>query len=109
MAIISSLAACLLLLISSFSLAENRNSVSASDSLWLEIQREKSFALGTAESDSNITITPKLADNEHLLRERALHNMRTGIYTTEVEKCLSAFLVSDFIKLLMVVNSKPKP
>jgi len=100
MAIISSLAACLLLLISSFSLAENRNSVSASDSLWLEIQREKSFALGTAESDSNITTTSKLADDEHLLRERALHNMRTGIYTTEVAVGLVMLLVATISSAL---------
>ena len=85
MAIISSLAACLLLLISSFSLAENRDFVSASDSILLEIEREeKSFELNA--SESNMTRTTRKFSDEHLLREIALHNMRTGIYTTEVEK-----------------------
>ena len=86
MAIISSLAAWLLLLISSFSLAENRKSFSASDSIWMEIETEKSFALSTA-AVSNITTTLKPED-ENLLREKAVHNMRTGVYTTEVEMCL---------------------
>ena len=102
MAIISSLAGCLLLLISSFSLAENRNSFSASDSIWREIETEKSFALSTtaAAADSNITTTTKTTTttrnpaDEHLLREKAVHNLRTAVYTTEVEICLFAFAVS---------------
>ena len=100
MAIISSLAGCLLLLISSFSLAENRNSFSASDSIWREIETEKSFALSTAAADSNITTATKTTTttrnpaDEHLLREKAVHNLRTAVYTTEVEICLFAFAVS---------------
>jgi len=82
MAIISSLAAWLLLLISSFSLAENRKSFSASDSIWLEVETEKSFARSTA-AVSNMTTTLKPAD-ENFLREKAVHDMRTGVYTTEV-------------------------
>jgi len=82
MAIISSLAAWLLMLISSFSLAENRKSFSASDSIWMEIETEKSFALSTAAA-SNITTTLKATD-ENFLREKAVHDMRTGVYTTEV-------------------------
>ena len=98
MAIISSLAAWLLLLISSFSLAENRKSFSASDSIWMEIETEKSVALSTA-AVSNITTTLKPED-ENLLREKAVHNMRTGVYTTEVV-C--------GIDLTMLVNCHPGP
>ena len=98
MAIISSLAAWLLLLISSFSLAENRKSFSASDSIWMEIETEKSVALSTA-AVSNITTTLKPED-ENLLREKAVHNMRTGVYTTEVV-C--------GIDLTMLVNCLPGP
>ena len=52
----------------------------------MEIETEKSFALSTA-AVSNITTTLKPED-ENLLREKAVHNMRTGVYTTEVEMCL---------------------
>merc|ERR1719341_1127925 len=98
LAIISTLAALLLLLISSFSLIENRNSVLTSDSIWLE---EKSFALSTAAaaSDSNITTTSKPVD-EHLLREEAVHNMRTGVYTTEVAVALVILLVATISSAL---------
>merc|ERR1711936_140373 len=47
MSILSSVAALLLLPISIFSLSENSNSFSASNSLWLEVKEEKSFALST--------------------------------------------------------------
>jgi len=104
MAILSSLAACLLLLISSFSLAENRNSFSLSDSIWLEVETEKSFALSTAAAaaESNITTTTtttKPAD-EHSLREKAVHNMRTGVYTTEVAVGLVMMLVATISSAL---------
>ena len=85
MAIISSLAAWLLLLITSFSLAENRKSFSASDSIWLEIETEKSFALSTPAVSNMTTLKPDA--DENFLREKAVHNMRTGVYTTEVEIC----------------------
>jgi hypothetical protein len=99
MGIISSLAACLLLLISSFSLVENRNSVSASDSIWLGMEGEESFALSTSASDSNISSTSKPAD-EHLMREEAVHNMRTGVYTTEVAVGLVMLLVATISSAL---------
>jgi len=105
MAIISSLAGCLLLLISSFSLAENRNSFSASDSIWREIETEKSFALSTTAADSNITTTTKTTTtrnpaDEHLLREKAVHNLRTAVYTTEVAVGLVMMLIATISSAL---------
>jgi len=97
MAIISSLAACLLLLISGFSLAENRDFVSASDSIWLEGERvEKSYEVGGT-SASNTTRKPV---DKHLLREEALHDMRTGVYSTEVAVGLLMLLLATISSAL---------
>lgn len=80
MSILSSLAALLLLPISIFSLSENSNSFSASNSLWLEIKEEKSFALSAVHSN----LTTFEPGDERFQREKAVHDMRTAVYTTEV-------------------------
>ena len=80
MSILSSLAALLLLPISIFSLSENSNSFSASNSLWLEIKEEKSFALSVVHSN----LTTFEPGDERFQREKAVHDMRTAVYTTEV-------------------------
>ena len=80
MAILSCLAALLLLLISSFTLMEDINSSVSSSSIWQELETGSSYT-PSINVHSNMT---SLRNND-LLRERAVHRLRTGVYATEVK------------------------
>ena len=76
MAILSCLAALLLLLISSFALMEDINSSMSSSSIWQELETGSSYT-PSINVHSNMT--------NDLSRERAVHRLRTGVYATEVK------------------------
>ena len=80
MAILSCLAAVLLLLIASFTLMEDINSSMSSSSIWQELETGSSYTPSIT-VHSNMT---SLRKND-LLRERAVHRLRTGVYATEVK------------------------
>jgi len=75
MAILSCLAAVLLLLISSFTLMEDINSSMSSSSIWQELETGSSYT-PSINVHSNMT--------NDLSRERAVHRLRTGVYATEM-------------------------
>ena len=80
MAILSCLAAVLLLLIASFTLMEDINSSMSSSSIWQELETGSSYT-------PSITVHSNMTSlrNNDLLRERAVHRLRTGVYATEVK------------------------
>jgi len=79
MAILSCLAAVLLLLIASFTLMEDINSSMSSSSIWQELETGSSYT-------PSITVHSNMTSlrNNDLLRERAVHRLRTGVYATEL-------------------------
>ena len=76
MAILSCLAAVLLLLIASFTLMEDINSSMSSSSIWQELETGSSYT-------PSITVHSNMTND--LSRERAVHRLRTGVYATEVK------------------------
>ena len=76
MAILSCLAALLLLLISSFTLMEDINSSVSSSNILQELETGSSYT-PSINVHSNMT--------NDLSRERAVHRLRTGVYATEVK------------------------
>ena len=82
MAILSCLAAVLLLLIASFTLMEDINSSMSPSSIWQELETGSSYTPSPSiTAHSNMTSIR----NNDLLRERAVHRLRTGVYATEVK------------------------